>query len=105
MNLGQHIVDSVVEAGAIESLIEDRDGGAKIFVWSSNANEQVEAAILKRMEGEIREFANNEQNMIDMALFIKIGQERGHPFQEIARRVIANMLLNFVGIDPDHPPK
>lgn len=98
MQLGQHIVDSVVESGAIERMIQE--GDSRIFVWASNANEQAEAAFLKRIDSEIRSYANSDDNITDFLSLLKVGTERGHSAPEISRRVIAHTLLQFFGIDP-----
>jgi len=96
--LGQHIVDSVAESGAIERMIQE--GDARIFVWATNANEQVEAAFLRRMDAEARAFVADEKNLVDFVSLLKVGSEKGHSAREISRRVIAHTLLQFLGIDP-----
>lgn len=105
MNLGQHIVDSVVEAGAIERMIEDRDGGNTIFVWSSNANEQVEAAFLKRMDNEVRNFVGDPECITGFLAFLAEGAKRGDPSHRIATLAMSAVLLQFLGIDPKQPPQ
>jgi len=44
-NNGDIIIDAVIRASAIESAIIEDNG--TIFVWSSNASEQIEAALLE----------------------------------------------------------
>lgn len=41
--LGQRIIDAVIKSGAIQRAIVE-DGAGTIFVWSANAEEQLEAA-------------------------------------------------------------
>jgi hypothetical protein len=96
MNLGQHIVDSVVEAGAIERMIEDKDGGSMIFVWSSNANEQVEAAFLKRMQGEIERFSMNRDNRMAIVYAVGQAQAEGHSPDRIAGAILNAAVKMFL---------
>jgi hypothetical protein len=95
MNLGQHIVDSVVEAGAIERMIEDKDGGSMIFVWSSNANEQVEAAFLKRMKTEIREFSRSPSVQREYVVGLESLSRQGVPPGAAAMIMLATTLNEF----------
>lgn len=44
-NNGDIIIDAVIRASAIESAIIEDNG--TIFVWSANASEQIEAALLE----------------------------------------------------------
>lgn len=44
MNIGQIVIDAVCRAGAIESAIHPTPD-TTIFIWSANADEQIEAAL------------------------------------------------------------
>lgn len=44
MNTGDQIIDAVIRAAAIEQVVT-LENGSLIFVWASNASEQIEAAL------------------------------------------------------------
>lgn len=44
MNTGEIIINAIIKADAIQQAIP-AEGGGTIFVWSANAEEQIEAAL------------------------------------------------------------
>ena len=97
MNLGHEIIQAIIRADAIERAIFE--GDATIYVWKANAAEQIEAALSPVIQQKIRDFAKSEGAIMDVAGLLKVGAERGAPFQEIATRINASTLLNFFEIE------